>query len=524
MDKDNALLLAAAKWFYALPDLKEYRGITRQSAFQELAKRFPEHAGKSPEQMFAAITKNVPDDTNPAEPERPPEEKPNLKPPTRYFKNPTGETRQAPELQPEPQNAPLPAGGSATPGLGAVVKSRLKYYILAGVLIIAFAMYIADDLAPLMFPEESEDKKIISPTQVSSALDYCSFTYKGKQVAIKSRRLVSIFQEVSAITKVPASVLASVAVHESPVFALGADDSHDAFTQSPSGVDCLPHFPTSPTGALGLMQVQAPASLRPKNAPQYNPNAYPKEGVEIGLKFLGRSLDSLTTGDFCDIKTNVILGAGVLIAKNGGGAPQTIEEIKESVCRYYGVCNYGEFNYGDEVANDFNNCRLSSSPQLVSNQTLGSSSSCPIPNGQITCGSLYTPINSCGHCGLNYNENMSVCNSFPATKYAIDIAARAGDKVSLPSLGQQNIKWDFDHQEAKATDAIQIYRGTDLQLGKKYILQLHHTQPGSGDNTGAKICNSCNHVHVQIGESASSGAINWLDSANYLCKRAGESV
>ncbi len=516
MDRDNNLI-TAAKWFYALPDLKEYRGITRELAFQKLS-QFPEYAGKSPEQMFAVIAKAGGDETNPIEPERVPEEKP--KPQTRYFKDPIRQPIPAPQPEPESPSAP-----TAVPGLGTIVRSRLKYYILAGVLAIVFVMYIADDLSTLMFPEENSQEgdnqqNAIQVTQASSALDYCSFTYRGKQVAIKSRKLVSIFQEVSALTKVPAAVLASVAVHESNVFSTQAEDTHDAFSSSPTGIDCLPHFPTSPTGALGLMQIQAPSSLQPKGAGQYNPNAFSKEGVEIGLKFLGRDLSSLTLQDFCDIKTNVILGAGVLIAKNGGSAPQTIDEITQSVCRYYGVCSYGEFNYGGEVAGDFNNCRLAANAQLVSTST----QACPIPNGQITCGSLYTPINSCGHCGLNYTENMSICASFPATKYAIDIAAKPGEHVSLPKIAQQNISWSFDHQEAKSTDAIQIYSGVDIQSGKKYILQLHHTQPGSGSDTGAVICRSCNHVHVQIGETGTSREINWLDSANYLCKRSRESV
>lgn len=406
--------------------------------------------------------------------------------------------------------------------------------MIGGLLLFIYTFFIdpmQDDIAPLMAQVFNETGNI-SHTPATTGLGgvaFCDFTYRGKSVAIKSERLKNLFEEVSGLTGVPASVLASVAVHESPVFTLQADDLHDAFANTGlSGTDCLPHFPTSPTGALGLMQIQAPANLKPQNAPNYNPNAYSKEGVEIGLKFLNRSLNSLTTRDFCDLRTNIILGAGVLIAKNGGTPPTTGSEVKEAVCRYYGQCEYGIYNYGDEVQGDFENCQAPSSSQLVAN---GQNSFCPIPNGVITCGSQATPINSCGHCGLNYGENMSICASFPATKFAMDIAASPRQAVILPTLSGKSMRWEWKFEESKGVDAIQGYVGTDLSSGSKYLLQLHHTQTGSGKKgisfsgeQGGVICTNCNHLHIQLGEGSTLGNTNWIDTPRYFCQTQSNQI
>ncbi|MCL5784426.1 MAG: hypothetical protein M1142_03675 [Patescibacteria group bacterium] len=199
----------------------------------------------------------------------------------------------------------------------------------------------------------------------SDNINSCKFTYQGKQFSIPSNTLRSLMTEVSAKTGVPASVLAGVAMHESNDFTSNAQDSHDAFfNRNFNGVDCYPHFPTSPTGALGLMQIQTPPNLKPQKAPDYNPAAVDLDGIKTGLGFLGRDLSTLKTSDYCDIKTNLYLGAGVLISKNGGKAPTTAEEVKSSVCAYYGSCTYGSYNYGEEVANDFNSCSSFSTPQL----------------------------------------------------------------------------------------------------------------------------------------------------------------
>lgn len=418
--------------------------------------------------------------------------------------------------------------GAAIAGVGWPVLIAIIVVIVL-ILLLFFVFGLPDSNALLnkfaVSPQGQAAYGSNDPNYTIGGVNYCDLTYRGQARAIKSQKLKALFEEVSKATNVPAVVLASVAMHESHQFVLNAEDDHDAFSNKNfSGVDCEPHFPTSPTGALGLMQIQAPANLKPQKAPNYNPNAFSAEGVKIGLELLNRSFDSLTTRDFCNIRTNLFLGAGVLIAKNGGKAPTTQAEIKEAVCRYYGQCEYGIYNYGEEVARDFENCQRAPNPNTASASNI-QASFCPIPNGTVTCGTYFTPVNGCGHCGVGYEENMAICRAYPNTKYGMDIAGNAGQQVLLPTIEGKSVKWEWVLEEGKAVDSIQRYAGTNIESGKRYILQLHHSQPGSGargihfsGEVGGKICNSCNHVHVQLAEGGREGTPEpWVDSAKYFC-------
>lgn len=162
----------------------------------------------------------------------------------------------------------------------------------------------------------------------------------------------------------------------------------------------------------------------------------------------------------------------------------------------------------------------------------GIATDCPIPNGTVTCGSQFTPINDCGHCGLNYPPDaISAYCSYPGTKYAIDIAGSDFQDILLPKINGNIVTWTYQGEEAGATQAIQKYTGS-VSNGtyQTYYLQLHHTQPGSGNsgvhqsgNIGGKICgNGCNegHVHVQVGDGGDTpSSTGWLDAAQYFCKK-----
>lgn len=247
-----------------------------------------------------------------------------------------------------------------------------------------------------------------SPTTGSGGdISSCKFNYQGNKYEIPSSTLRGLITEVAGKTGVPASVLAGVAMHEGPAFTPKALDSHDAFQNKGfSGIDCLPHFPTSDTGALGLMQVQTPENLKPQNAKNYNPAAVSLDGIKRGLAFLGRDISSLATQDFCDIRTNIYLGAGVLISKNGGIPPTTADQVKNAVCGYYGSpCTYNGFNYGDEVKSDFENCQ-SQSPVTPPITTEGHACATgatyvPFPGYQSIKPGEYSYV--CGHCTPIFN-------------------------------------------------------------------------------------------------------------------------
>lgn len=157
---------------------------------------------------------------------------------------------------------------------------------------------------------------------------------------------------------------------------------------------------------------------------------------------------------------------------------------------------------------------------------VGGVAACPIPSGQITCGSKNVPVNGCGHCGLGYDAYMSNC-SYPGIYYAMDIGGSDFQDVILPSVNGKIITWVFLAETNNVgNQAIQNYSGTDSSTGEKYRLQFHHTAPGSGGGThsssevGAKICgNGCGmgHVHVEFGKITPSGT-DWVDAPNYFCK------
>ncbi|GEM_PF-6452133 len=209
----------------------------------------------------------------------------------------------------------------------------------------------------------------------------CLFTRAGTSKPIGSNKLISLFQEVSAKSGIPASVLATLAMHESQDFTINAKDDHDAFSSTgiTTNTGCV-HFGlrgsggASSTGALGLMQVQPPLTI----LPSARADAYSKEGVKKGAELAGKTLESLTMQDFCDVRTSIYLGAGVIIAKNGGNPPTTSSEVNKSVCGYYGACEYGGYNYGAEAQKDFENC------QQLTSSTGGNSGSSGaiIPVGQ----------------------------------------------------------------------------------------------------------------------------------------------
>lgn len=200
----------------------------------------------------------------------------------------------------------------------------------------------------------------------------CKFS-RGNQtnMTVKSHQLQAIFQEVSAKSGIPTAVLASVAIHESS-FTSTANNNHDAFSNIGfSGSDCEPHFQTSSTGALGLMQVQPPKNIHDqitsKPVPPFESvGAFSETGVRLGAEMADRPYDSLTMSDFCNIRTSVYLGAGVLLAKNNNQPPTSPEAVEKAVCGYFGgSCTYESggkpYNYGQEARADFLSCSSSSS-------------------------------------------------------------------------------------------------------------------------------------------------------------------
>lgn len=414
-------------------------------------------------------------------------------------------------------NSRLGGALQAAGGIATVGTSIWLWVIVLGIIILLPLLFMLIQTTSQIGPEGISQEVGIQP---SSDISSCEFLNHGRYYRIGSSKLRNLISEVAEKTNIPPAVLTAIAIQETANFAVQATDNHPAFSEvNYSSNGCDPYFKTSPTGALGLMQVQPPPNISTYGT-NYSPNSVDIEGIKIGLRFINRDYNGLTKNDFCDIRTNLYLGAGVIINKNGGQPPKTAEQIEKTACKYHGACNIGTFDYAGEVRQGFEECRL------IPVSTVAEATDCPIQNGQVLCGSQFTPINNCGHCGLNYGPTQ-YC-SYLGTKYSIDISGKPLQQVTLPKVNGHLIQWDYIGAETGSTQAIIKYAGTDMETNKKYFLQIHHSEIGSGNpgthlsgELGAKICSSCDHTHIQIGDGGTSQTnINWLDAAKMFCKKA----
>lgn len=214
----------------------------------------------------------------------------------------------------------------------------------------------------------------ISPPVGGGDISMCLFTRSDQSppdVKIKSSTLVNLFMEAERTTSVPAKILAALARLESPGFVANAENDHDAFFNrnfTDITRSCAPHFGgaagMSPTGALGLMQIQPTGTT-----------GHFAEGVDYGARFFGKTVDTLTVADYCDVRKSILLAAGFTIKKLyrsygiGDGTKwdpawtnsrDTINKVAES---YYGCLPYGgvtactgPYNYGDDVWKSVSSC------------------------------------------------------------------------------------------------------------------------------------------------------------------------
>jgi hypothetical protein len=350
----------------------------------------------------------------------------------------------------------------------------------------------------------------------------CMF-YRGSYSPVaenyKSAALISYIETAANTSGVPASVLAGVARVETPTLTRYTDDTLSSY-------EC----PVSPDGAMGPMQIVVHYSNRT--------DAICRDCIAVGAGFLGKTVDELTQEDYCSLDSGFILGAGFILKKmqylyGGDGtwnpAWTTDKEAIYALARsFYGCLDYpsctdGPYNYGEDVWNSVSNCKpVGPGP--------GDATSCPIANGVLTCGSQMTPVDGplglCGHCGVGYN---APCN-YEGTKFAIDIDGVAGDNVVLPLINGHNVKWTFFYEEPRGTgEAILGYGGEDTVTGDTYYLQLHHVAAGSQNrneaysgDSGARICSTCDHLHVQMGAGATGpNTTTWLDGAQFFCREPG---
>lgn len=169
---------------------------------------------------------------------------------------------------------------------------------------------------------------------------------------------------------------------------------------------------------------------------------------------------------------------------------------------------------------------------------------CPVDTF-INCGTYWNPRGNCGHClapGYTagrppssfdrlspkrpyYPFGTGTCE-YAGTLFGIDIAGEDGQDIKLPTIRGQSVEWSFFIQYPSAVypnESIQAFTG---RVGdERYYLQLHHTKPGSGNQSasksgdrGANICaDGCNerHTHVQLAlGSPNHSESEWVDVLN----------
>lgn len=386
--------------------------------------------------------------------------------------NSGGMSQPSPTSQPPPPggrgigNSLLNKAGNFIPGLA---KNAIKRYAALSAIVPITILLVSVAVFSLIMSDattlEASPVETVGSTG-NSITTSCQFTRAGVSQPIKSSKLLSLFQEVSQKSGIPASVLAGIAAHESQDFTFNALDSHSALINAGfTGIECKPHFPTSPTGALGFMQVQPPLRILQRA----RPDAYSEPGVRKGAELAGKTLESLTMQDFCDVKTSIYLGAGVLLSKNGMQAPTTSNDVEKAVCGYFGACVYtsngSSYNYGKEVAKDFETCQ-----NLQATNATGDKKNILTYTTQLSNALQYGKANVTG--ALSYNRMVQdITNgTYHSTK-------RTGDVKD--GTGEDGIYWCTN----LVIDTYNLAGITGPQISKGHqsvasLLQFWRTTPG----------------------------------------------
>lgn len=198
----------------------------------------------------------------------------------------------------------------------------------------------------------------------SSDISQCKFVrgdHNPKEATFKSNLLLSYIQEASQKANIPPVVLAAFIRVESPSSSNMSDDQITNYAAS-----CA----ESPTKALGIMQIQPPGTTSARGDP-----ASCDDCIDAGARLVGKTVGTLTRADYCDPRTNIIVGAGWILKKMsklkyGDGTKwdpawtNDRKAIEALVNTYYGCLNYGTstdcvgpYNYADDVSASIQSCQ-----------------------------------------------------------------------------------------------------------------------------------------------------------------------
>lgn len=435
------------------------------------------------------------------------------------------------------------AMGGGIAAMGPVIAVVFVALILGMVLLMAFNNI--NQTNSLFPPYQVAEAAPLSPYSGGEGEDIsqCKF-FRTKEdlqgASFKSKLLLSYFQEASNLTKIPTEVLAAFTRVESPNSVNLSDEEIQALG---TPAKC----PRSPTGALGIMQIQ------PKGT-----TGHAAEAVTNGAKLVGLNYESLTELDYCDSRKSVIMGAGFLLKKMSYRNPSinfpglgdgTIwdpawtndkKAIEGLVSGYYGCLIYGgpnplkcegPQNYAEDVWRSIQSCEpIPVTTTASSTYTPGGGSgliSCPVNSGTITTGSK--EITS-GHCSPSYEKRFPCVkpgqSGYTGRDTAVDLKG-SDRKVFLPLIGGQGVSWTIDESGTKIQDheggGIAVAATHTSTEGKKYRIRFVHLlstklnvgqQPPSATEVGEYNFNA-NHIHVTLQED---GVYKPADLYFNLCK------
>lgn len=420
-------------------------------------------------------------------------------------------------------------GGIVRRGESSIGKAQSKRLLL-----FFFGIILFGALVGLIASSSSPTTPVpTGPIPVTTNISQCKFSRAGVSTQFQSSALLGYIQEASQKSTIPPTVLAAFIRVESPS---SSDMSNDQIANYAN--NCA----ESPTGALGIMQIQPPGTTSLRGDP-----ASCDDCIDAGAKLVGKTVSTLTRQDYCDPRTSIIVGAGWILKKMsklsyGDGTKwdpiwtNNSDAIKALVNTYYGCLDYGgatdctgPYNYATDVLTSIQGCQAQSVPSA-------GTTSCPINGGYVSTPS-YSANPGTGHCGGGYAYSCH-CGTEGRRAKAIDVPTN-GQSVVLPTINGQSVNWTLvtgpysvDSGEGGGFGyTFQAIAGADIW----YLDMLHLNQSalksvlagGESYPSGTPVATTViDHVHMTIGKNLSSVPIagsatdcdpNWLPS-DFMCQ------
>ncbi|MFH1832798.1 MAG: CHAP domain-containing protein [Candidatus Levyibacteriota bacterium] len=189
-----------------------------------------------------------------------------------------------------------------------------------------------------------------------SVASSCTFTRAGAVNSIKSSILIGWINDAANKAGIPASILASVAMHENPNFAKDTTDNNDAIKNNYYCVKGMVFC------VIGGERVKHDECLKINKDGYCGRDPCTDEdkangGVNAQAVGLMQFIDIFNQGvDLCDINQSLALAANKLRA-DGISSNPTMADVSTAIFKYHNSCTYDGYRYCNEVWDDYQNCK-----------------------------------------------------------------------------------------------------------------------------------------------------------------------